>query len=816
MSVLKFIEENILVLDGASGTQMQKMGMPEGVCPEAWAIENEDILRKIQREYVDAGSNVVYTFTFGANRFKLDEYGLDHKVVEMNKKLAKISKEAVGDKAYVAGDLAPTGQYIEPLGVISFEDMIDNYKEQVKGLLEGGVDFFVIETMMDIQEARAALIAVKESCNLSVFVSMTFQENHRTLTGTDPVTALVTLQSLGADAVGCNCSTGPEDMAKIIKEMKPYAKVPLLAKPNAGLPKLINGKTVFDMGSDEFSSYVDVLVEAGANIIGGCCGTTPVYISKIADKVKNIKVNNVNEENERNKPNNCSKSIITSIRDYVEISFNKPLTIVGERINPTGKKQMQKQLKENNLEIVKNMALDQKIKGAHILDINVGMNGIDEKDTMINVVKELSMIGELPLCIDSSKPEVIEAALRIYPGRALVNSISLEEEKISKLLPIAKKYGAMFVLLPLSDSGLPKNIEHKHDIIKQIYNKALQLGFYKEDIVVDGLVMTVSSKQEGAMETLRTIEWCTNELKVKTIVGLSNVSFGLPQRKYVNAAFLAMAMGKGLTMAIANPSEELLMSMKFASDVLVNKDISSKEYVKRFGNQEEIREENKSGNKEGNKPQDERKNNGIYEAIIKGNKDHIVELIKEKIDKGVLCDRIVEEMMIPAITKVGDLFEKQIYFLPQLILSAETMKKGFDYLEPLLQEQKTNSKAKDKVILATVKGDIHDIGKNIVGLMLKNHGFEVIDLGKDVSKEQICGSIKETGAKIIGLSALMTTTMVYMKEIIECIKQNGLDVKVIIGGAVITENYAKEIGADGYSKDANEAVKVVKSILSDS
>lgn len=813
MNILKFIGENILVLDGASGTQMQKMGMPEGVCPEKWAIENNEILKKIQREYVEAGSNVVYTFTFGANKFKLDEYGLGDKVVEINKKLAEISKEAVGNKAYVAGDLAPTGHYIEPLGEISFEDMINNYKQQVKGLLEGGVDFFVIETMMDIQEARAALIAVKESCDLSVFVSMTFQENHRTLTGTDPVTALVTLQSLGADAVGCNCSSGPEGMVKIIKEMKPYAKVPLLAKPNAGLPKLINGKTVFDMGPDEFGSYVDVLVEAGVNIIGGCCGTTPVYISKIADKVKDIKVKKAN------KINNCSRSIITSIRDYVEIEFNKPLTIVGERINPTGKKQMQKQLKEENLEIIKNMALDQKIKGAHILDINVGMNGIDEKTTMVNVVKELSMIGEMPLCIDSSKPKVIEAALRIYPGRALVNSISLEEEKISELLPIAKKYGAMFVLLPLSDDGLPKNIEHKHDIIKQIYNKALQLGFDKEDIVVDGLVMTVSSKQEGAMETLQTIEWCTNELKVKTIVGLSNVSFGLPQRKYVNAAFLAMAMGKGLTMAIANPSDELLMNMKFASDVLVNKDISSKEYVKRFGNQEKIIEEDKSENKEGNnledKSKDKQENNIIYDAIIKGNKDKIVELIKGEIEKGVLCNRIVEEMMIPAITKVGDLFEKGIYFLPQLILSAETMKKGFDYLEPLLQEQKINSKAKDKVILATVKGDIHDIGKNIVGLMLKNHGFEVIDLGKDVSKELICDSIKETGAKIIGLSALMTTTMVYMKEIIECVKQNRLDVKVIIGGAVITESYAKEIGADGYSKDANEAVKVVKAILSD-
>ena len=415
-----FIQNNIVILDGATGTELQKRGMPLGVSPEKWALENPKILMDIQKSYIEAGSNVVYTCTFGGNKLKLSEFGLGDKVVEINRDLAKISKEAAGDKGYVAGDIAATGQFIEPFGDMPFEEAVNIYKEQVKGLLEGGVDLFIIETMVDIQEARAALIAVKESCNLPVCVSMTFDESKRTLTGTDPITALITLQSLGADVVGCNCSTGPKDMIEVIKEMKPYAKVPLLAKPNAGLPRLVNGKTEFDMDALEFSSYVKDFVEAGVNLLGGCCGTSPLYIEKIKENIKSLKPK---------RPSAKKVSCVTSARKTVFTGFDEPVVVVGERINPTGKKKLQEELKEGKTSEIRRFASEQIEKGAKILDVNVGMPGIDEKKTMIDTVQFLSTIVEAPLCIDSSSPEVIEAALRVYPGRAIINSISAEKKK---------------------------------------------------------------------------------------------------------------------------------------------------------------------------------------------------------------------------------------------------------------------------------------------------------------------------------------------------------------------------------------------------
>ncbi|GMQ60649.1 homocysteine S-methyltransferase family protein [Vallitalea sediminicola] len=800
----EYLKKNILILDGATGTELQKRGMPRGVCPEKWVIDNQEVIMDIQRGYKEAGSKAVYACTFGCNSIKLAEFGLEDQLVEMNKELVRISREAVGDDVWVIGDLSPTGAQIYPLSDYHFEDIVDAYKPQVKALVEAGVDLFVIETMMNVNEARAALIAVKETCDLPVMVSMTYEKSGYTLNGTDPVTALITLQNLGADAVGCNCSTGPNDMIDIVKAMKPYAIVPLIVKPNAGLPKYENGETIFDMNEDEFSHYGALLAEAGANIIGGCCGTTKTFISKLKDKVKNIDIRLWQDR---------QGSILTSERKSVNIGGNNPTIIVGERINPTGKKKLQEHLRNKNMDYVVSLAHEQIEKGARVLDVNVGMNGIDEVDIMKQAVEQLSTFVKVPLCIDSSNIDAIEAGLRIYPGRALVNSISLEQHKIDKLLPIAKKYGAMFILLPLSDKGLPKSIDEKHEIINTVYSHAKELGYQKEDIIVDGLVTTIASNSEAAALTLETIEWCSREFGTGTIVGLSNISFGLPERKLINTAFLAMGIGKGLTMAIANPSDELLMNIMRASDVLAIRDKDSLTYIESFNKQEKKATSNEIASEDTNEEVDIKQT--IFNMVVNGEKETILSNIKKSIDNGDLPKVIIKEYLIPAITKVGELFEEKTYFLPQLIMSAETMKVAMDYLDPLLENDRNKEvKQKKKVVIATVKGDIHDIGKNLVALMLKNHGFEVSDLGKDVAKEVIVEKAKEVDADIIALSALMTTTMLEMESVIKMVKEEGLRAKVIIGGAVITNDYAKEIGADGYSEDANMAVKLVHQLTS--
>jgi len=794
---LEFLKENIMILDGATGTELQKRGMPKGVCPEKWVIENPEVIIDIQRDYINAGSNAVYTCTFGGNRMKLEEFGLAEKTVEINAQLARLSRKAVSDKGFVAGDIAPTGQFVRPFGDMDFENCVEVYKEQVKGLIEGGVDFFVIETMMDIQEARAALIAVKESCDLPVCVSMTFDENGQTLMGTDPLTALVTLQSLGADAVGCNCSTGPKDMLKIIKMLKPYAKVPLIAKPNAGLPKLVDGETVFDMEAEEFGTYVEEFVKSGVNLFGGCCGTSPSYIEEIRKNLKGLEPLKIEAE---------KISAVTSARSTVFMGFNRPTTVVGERINPTGKKKLQAELKEGKTSEVRRFAVEQLEKGAKVLDVNVGMPGIDEKETMIKIVELLSPMVDAPLCLDSSSPEVLESALRIYPGRALINSISAEKAKVEKLLPIAAKYGAMFILLPLSDDGVPTTAEERYIVVKDVFQKASKYGYTKDDIVVDGLVMTVSSDQKAAIETLKVIDWCTNTFGCGSILGLSNVSFGLPERNWVNSAFLAMAMGRGLTMAIMNPSSDILMSIKMAGDVLTAKDKNSLRYIEYFSNS--TKEKTVQVKKEEQSTAEK-----IYGDVVSGDRENIKSHIEAGLKEGMEPSFIVDDCLIPAITHVGDLYDKKEYFLPQLIQSAEAMKEAFGYVEPMLKKEGGKEKAKAGIVVATVKGDIHDIGKNIVALMLKNYGFEVYDLGKDVSAEEIVSAAKEKNVRIIGLSALMTTTMMEMETVIKLAKKEGVTAKFMVGGAVVTESFAKEIGADGYSQDAYSAVKLANKLL---
>ena len=808
----ELVKKDPVLLDGATGTNLQKAGMPVGVCPEQWILENSEVLIDLQKQYVEAGTDILFAPTFTASRIKLKEYGLEDHLEEMNRKLVALSKEAAkGTNALVAGDLTMTGEQLYPLGDLMFEDLVDVYKEQAKIIAEAGADLFVVETMMSLQECRAAVLAIREVCDLPVMVSLTYNEDGRTLYGTDPVTAVVVMQSLGADAVGMNCSTGPEAMLEPIAKMAEYAAIPLLAKPNAGMPELIDGQTVFNVEPEEFAEVGKKLVEEGAAIIGGCCGTTPEHIRALKEAVKGIPVK---------APLQTKRRMLTSERKSVEITLDGRFMVIGERINPTGKKKLQAELKEGSLNLVRTMALEQEENGASILDINMGMNGIDEKEMMLRTIYEVTSTVDCPLCIDSSHVDIIEAALRIYPGRALINSISLEKEKFEKLLPIAKKYGAMFILLPLSDEGLPKDSAEKHGIISTIMDEAVRIGMAKEDIIVDGLVATIGANPNAALECFETFSYCKNELELPTACGLSNISFGLPERTYVNTAFLTMAIANGLTMAIANPSQELLMNAAFASDMLLNKKESDIRYIERMnflsekyaGMERVMVQKTPAGTSAaGGETRKESTGSGVFQAVLKGNKEHVLEEVKKMLDGGAKPDEIINEHLIAAINEVGELFDKKKYFLPQLISSANTMKLAIEYLEPMLE--RSNTEAMATIVVATVEGDIHDIGKNLVVLMLKNYGYHVIDLGKDVPADVIVDTAMNEGAKVIGLSALMTTTMMRMKDVVELAKEKGCTAKIVIGGAAITESFSDEIGADGYSKDAAECVKLVERLL---
>ncbi|MBR3601159.1 MAG: homocysteine S-methyltransferase family protein [Lachnospiraceae bacterium] len=798
----ELLNDQLLFLDGATGSNLQKRGMPSGVCPEKWILENEDIFIGLQKEYIEAGTNVLYAPTFTSNRIKLQEFGLEDQIGEINHKLVALSKKAAGGKAWIAGDLTMTGQQLKPMGTMDFEELVDIYKEQIIYLTEAGVDLLVVETMMSLQESRAALIAAKEVSNLPVMVTMTFEADGRALYGTDVLTAAITLESLGADAFGINCSTGPVQMIPMFEKIQSAVKIPLIAKPNAGMPALDEeGNTVYGLGCDDFAREVKMLWERGASILGGCCGTTPEHIKAMISLMKDEKPKKRIYE---------KKCHVTSERKTVSFDIDSPFMIIGERINPTGKKKLQQELRNGSMEMVLEFAESQEEKGASILDVNMGMSGVDEKELMLKAIEELSQATNLPLSIDSSYVEVCEAALRRYPGRALLNSISLEQEKIEKLLPIAKKYGAMFVLLPLSDKGLPESLEEKISIIKEILDKAYALGFDKEDIVVDGLVTTVGANKMAALETLETIKYC-KENGLTTTCGLSNISFGLPERIVVNTTFLTMAIREGLTMAIANPNQDLLVASAFASDLLLNKEGSDIRYIEKMQDisisATAVSKTENAGSKETNKVA-----NILYEMVLKGKKNTIAEETEKLLSAGADAGELLNNSLLPAINDVGDFFDKGKYFLPQLIASAEAMKNAIEILQPkLLQEH--DKQDMPTICFATVEGDIHDIGKNLVVLMLQNYGYNVVDLGKDVAKEAIVEKAMETNASIIGLSALMTTTMQEMKAVVDYAKERDCKAKIIIGGAVITEDYKEQIGADGYAKDAAEAVKVVQKLL---
>lgn len=817
----KLVEHGVVMLDGATGTNLQQAGMPIGVCPEQWILENRDVMLDLQRRFVEAGTQILYAPTFTGNRIKLAEYGLEERLKEINGELVRLCKEAAGGRAYVAGDMTMTGRQLYPMGDLSFDELVQIYKEQAQALYEAGADLFIVETMMSLQETRACVLAIKDVCDLPVMASLTFEKDGRTLYGTPPEAAVVVLQGLGVDAVGLNCSTGPEDMVDTVRSMYAYADIPVLAKPNAGLPILEDGRTIYKTTPEEFGRDGRLLVEAGARIVGGCCGTTPAHIRALADSVRDMVPLPIRA---------AMRRVLASERSVVEVRLDGPFRVVGERINPTGKKKLQAELREGKLDLVRAMAREQEKNGAAILDVNMGTNGIDEKEMMLRSVYEVTAVSGLPLCIDSSFPEVIEAALRIYPGRALINSISFEKEKMKRLLPVAKKYGAMFILLPVSDQGIPQTLEEKHAVIRNLLQEAAVFGFTKEDVIVDGLVATVGASPSAALDCMATFSYCRHELRVPTVCGLSNISFGLPDRTYVNMAFLSMAIANGLTLAIANPSQDMLMNAAAASNMLMNKAGSDIAYIKRmqyFDNKEIETQRRRQAEwmaaggftgpiadsaAQPAEAKDALGDNAVYRAVLEGEKDRIVQCAQGELQRGLAPEKIIDTLLIPAINKVGEFYDQQVYFLPQLIASANTMETAIAYLEPLIQHG-GDEREMATIVIATVEGDVHDIGKNLVALMLRNYGYHVIDLGKDVPAASIIETAMREKASIVGLSALMTTTMMRMKEVIALASEKQYTGRIIIGGAAVTPSFSDEIGADGYSKDAADCVKLVEKLL---
>lgn len=784
MGIKDLMLERFVYFDGAMGTMLQKMGLITGEVPETYNILHPEIIKKIHEKYIEAGADIITTNTFGANELKLKETG--YSVEEIITGAVEIAKSAKGDK-YIALDIGPIGQLLEPSGTLKFEIAYEIFKRQVIAGVKAGCDLILIETIADLYEAKAAVLAAKENSNLPVFCTMTFGEDGRTFTGTDPLTMVTLLEGLGVDALGLNCSLGPKELMPIVNKVLEYASIPVMIQPNAGLPRMEGEKTIFDVGPKEFATYIKAMAEKGASILGGCCGTTEEYIKAVIEELKGI----IPKEIEKKKVTAiCSASKTVILGDEVKV--------IGERINPTGKKKFKEALKNNNIDYILTEAINQTEAGADILDVNVGLPEIDEKEMMVRVVKEIQSIINLPLQIDSSSPGVIEAAARIYNGKPIINSVNGKEKEMEAIFPIVKKYGACVVGLTLDESGIPSKAEDRVAIAEKIITTAEQYGINREDILIDCLVLTASAQQEEVMETIKAVRLVKEKFGVKTLLGVSNVSFGLPQRELLNQTFLAMALAQGLDAPILNPNNDTIMDVIRSYKVLANIDKEAKAYVEKYS---EVKEEKVVTNITNTKD--------LKEIIIRGLKEEAASKTKELLENNDSLT-IVDEYLIPALDIVGDRYEKGEIFLPQLIQSAETVKNAFTVIKEKMMLQGEKGISKGKIILATVKGDIHDIGKNIVKVILENYGYDVIDLGKDVPIEAVVESAKKENIKLVGLSALMTTTVKSMEETIKALRDNKVECKVFVGGAVLNQEYADMIRADFYAKDAREAVQIAK------
>ncbi|APH23625.1 5-methyltetrahydrofolate--homocysteine S-methyltransferase [Clostridium botulinum] len=786
MNIKDYIKENILIFDGAMGTMLQKLGLKISDLPEELNILEPEKIINIHRKYIEAGAKVITTNTFGANEIKLkqSEFSLESII---DKAIGNVKKAGENKEILIALDIGPIGQLLEPMGTLKFEEAYEIFKRQIVQGQKSGADIILIETMTDLYEAKAAILAAKENTNLPVFCTMTFEKNKRTFTGCTPLSMILTLEGLGVDALGVNCSLGPNELGDIVDEIIKYSSIPIMVQPNAGLPTVKEGKTIYNIKPKEFAAFQRSIVKKGVRIVGGCCGTTDEFIREIVYSLKDVEIKNLKENN------------ICGVCSSTKAVLIDGVKIIGERINPTGKKLFKEALRNNDIDYILKEAIAQVESGADILDVNVGLPEIDEEETMKKVIREIQSIIDTPLQIDSNNPKVIEKALRVYNGKAIVNSVNGEEEVLDSVLPLIKKYGAAVVALTLDDKGIPKKAEERLKIAEKIVNKALEYGIRREDIFIDCLVLTASAQQSDVGETLKAVALVKEKLKVKTILGVSNISFGLPNRELINKTFLAMSLQSGLDLPILNPNNKEMINIINAYRVLNNEDKGAANYIERYTN--EI-----SNSKEVKIP----KNNlTLKEIVIKGIKEEAYSKTKELIkNRDELL--IINEELIPALDEVGEKYEKGIIFLPQLIQSAETVKKAFTVIKEKLREDNSPKINKGKILMATVKGDIHDIGKNIVKVILENYGFDIIDLGKDVEAEKIVEEVKKNNIKLVGLSALMTTTVNSMKETIKILKERGMDCKVFVGGAVLNKEYAEMINADYYAKDAKEAVDIAK------
>lgn len=794
MNIRERLGKELLFLDGGMGTLLQAEGLAPGELPETWNIEHPEKVEAIHRRYYEAGSDVVLANTFGANvcKFHDDRYTVEE-VIRAGIANAKRAGEQIGKETYVALDMGPTGKLLKPMGDLDFDDAYEAFAEAVRYGEKYGADLIHIETMSDTYEVKAAILAAKENSSLPVFVTMIFDERGKLLTGADVPSVVALLEGLRVDAFGINCGMGPEQMIPILEQITKYSSLPVIVKPNAGLPKQKNGQTYYDVSPEEFAEVMKKIVEMGAVVIGGCCGTTPDHIKAMADACRMIPIKPVEKKN------------FTMVSSYGQSVFlGTGSKIIGERINPTGKKRFKQALKEHDLDYILREGITQQDNGAHILDVNVGLPDIDEPALMKEVVQELQSVTSLPLQIDTVDVEAMEGALRIYNGKAMVNSVSGKQESMDKVFPLIQKYGGVVIGLALDENGIPADAEGRVQVAKKIIAEAAKYGIEKKDIVIDALAMTISSEPEGAKITLETLRRLRDEVGVCTVLGVSNISFGLPSRPIVNSIFYTMAMQNGLSVGIINPGSEDMMKAWYAFHALMALDSNCEKYIARYAQQPGTTPVQAAGGKY---------TMTLQSAIERGLKEEASSITAELAEQKDALD-IINEELIPALNNVGEGFEKGTVFLPQLLMSAESAKSAFAVLKERMDQSGEVQEKKGKVILATVKGDIHDIGKNIVKVLLENYSFDVIDLGKDVPPEKVVETVLEQDVHLVGLSALMTTTVVSMEETICQLREKAPDCLVMVGGAVLNQDYADMIGADFYGKDAMQSVHYAQKVFS--
>ena len=754
--------------DGGMGTMLN---LKAGELPELLNINDPERVYAIHKAYADAGCNIISANTFGANRFKYDN------VDEIVKSAVKNAKRT-GKK--VALDIGPTGKLLKPMGDLDFEECVDIFADVVKAGRDEA-DLVLLETFGDLYEIKAAMLAVKENCDLPLIVSMIFDEKARLLTGADVRTACAVVEGLGADAIGFNCGLGPKQMIPLVEELEKHASIPILVMPNAGLPESVNGETIFNVAPDEFASYMTQIAKMGVSYLGGCCGTTPAHLKAMIEATKDI---------EDKVPEFKNETIVASYSKSVDLSEG---AVIGERINPTGKKLMKEALRNKDMDYVLRQGITQSEAGAHILDVNMGLPEIDEKEMLCSGVYELQSVLPVPLQLDSGDAEAMEAALRLYNGKAMINSVNGKEKSMKEVFPLAKKYGGVVVCLCLDEDGIPSTAQGRIAIAKKIIKRAAEYGIDKKNLAVDALVMTISTDTNNAIETLNAVDYIRNTLGVNTVLGVSNISFGLPNREAVNTAFYTLAMSRGLSAGIINPNSRPMMNAFFSYKALAGKDESCQEYIKSAVDTEIVQKT---------------ENLDLKTAIIKGMKEESARCAKELLENTESLV-IINDYIIPALDVVGDGFEKNTIFLPQLLMSADSAKAAFDEIKAHFVMSGAEQVKGEKIIIATVEGDIHDIGKNIVKVLLQNYGFDVMDLGKDVKCEKVLEEAQKNNVKLVGLSALMTTTVPNMEKTIKLLHDN-TDAKVFVGGAVLTRDYAKMINADFYAKDAMESVRIAQ------